>query len=507
MAGYSVGIDFGTCSIKISNYDENRKKVYQIKVDRNDKNADSKVPNVIEYSGRDTFRVGDAARKQKALKNINIVDLIKRKLELESWSYDFAGLGFKLTAEEIARDIFRWIKDKTEEQGKPIENAVVTVPVCFTEIQKQRIIGAAQGAGIPVLDTITEPVAALFSIEELFEEACEENVVVFDFGGATLDLCLFHIENDGDGGIAIEIEGSCGVDFGGVDITRLIYEDIIHPKYRDVIDEEISQDVLHRMESDLLDVTEKMKTELFQSGEEQCEDFFNLPYSSKTLEMELTLEEALKCFEDHKIKEIIWNVLEQLFDDSSIERDEVTMVRVFGGTSRILYIRELLEEYFGSDVFDLDSYDEDKVYNAVANGAARYVSILLDKDSDVRITNAIPFYVGVNKGGKFQVVIKRYQKYDIFTPLRRLKDIVEEDEPWKVALYQHFAADQVSIGGEAGAVYLGSLTLAPGLYEDFDRVMYKFGVNRSGKIVGRFFNINKENDPVPAEEKEIVIGG
>ena len=178
MAGYSVGIDFGTCSIKVSRFDEKRNRIFQLKVDKGDNNADKKVPNIIEYTKRDSFRVGEVPRKRRIFNYNNIVDLIKRKLELESWSHTFEKLGFELTAEEIAKDIFTWIKRGIEEQGQNIENAVVTVPVCFTEIQKERIVRSAKNAGIHIVDTITEPVAALFSIEEIFDGQCDENVVV-----------------------------------------------------------------------------------------------------------------------------------------------------------------------------------------------------------------------------------------------------------------------------------------------------------------------------------------
>lgn len=507
MAGYSVGIDFGTCSIKVSHFDEKRKKILQLKVDKGDNNADKNVPNVIEYTKREKYKVGEAARKGKIYNYNNVVELIKRKLELESWSHKFEKLGFELTATEIAEDIFRWIKKGTEEQGKHIENAVVTVPVCFTEIQKERIIHSAQNAGIHIVDTITEPVAALFSIDAIFEEECDETVVIFDFGGATLDLCLFHIINDGEGDISIYIDSSCGVNFGGVDITKMIYKDILYPKYKAEMDAEIEQDILHRMESEFIDATDKMKTELFASEEEVYEDYFDMPYSSKSLEVELTLKEVLECFDKHKVRETIWNVLDELFEDSSIEKDKVTIVKTFGGTSRILFFRELLEEYFGSDVFDVDDYDSEEAYRAVANGAARYVSIIMDDDSSVEISNAIPFYVGIDNQGTFKHVIKRNQKYEIFTPYHQLKEIVTEKEPWKIVLYQSFKTDRVSINGREGAVYLGTINLQQELYKDFDHILYKFGINKSGKIVGRFFETNEENDIIPVEEKEIRIGG
>ena len=205
MDGFSIGIDFGTCSIKIAYYDEKSGKINQLKIDKSDNSADKKVPNIIEYSSRAEYQVGNIAKKKKFYSPKNVVDLIKRKLELEHWSFHFEELGFGLTAEEIAEDIFRWLKERVEEQGRVIENAVVTVPVCYTEVQKNRILRSAKKAGLKIRGTITEPVAALFSIDALFEEECDENVVIFDFGGATLDLCLLHISNDGDGNVEIDI--------------------------------------------------------------------------------------------------------------------------------------------------------------------------------------------------------------------------------------------------------------------------------------------------------------
>lgn len=109
--------------------------------------------------------------------------------------------------------------------------------------------------------------------------------------------------------------------------------------------------------------------------------------------------------------------------------------------------------------------------------------------------------------GIFKPVIKRNQKYEVFTPYRQLKDIFIQDNPWKVLLYQSFRADNVSIKGKEGAVYLGTISLDNEQYKDVSNVLYKFGINRLGKIVGRFFKTNEEYEPILIEEKEIIIGG
>lgn len=511
MKGYSVGIDFGTSNIKVSYFNKARNRSDPLKIDKNDGSADKKVPNVILYKDREQTNMGRIAVRAKVLQRQNVVELIKRKLELEQWSQNFTKLGFTLNAEEVTVDIFRWVKERIEEQGKELEHAVITVPVCFTELQKGKILRAAKEAGIPVSGTITEPVAALFSINELFEEGPGEgkarNVVVFDFGGSTLDLCLCRVTYEEDR-IEIQVEASCGARLGGVDLTQMIYEDIIYPKYQREIDEEIAQDNIHRVEQEFFDFTDELKMALFSEETEKVEDYFNLPYSSQSLPMTLTLEETVRCFQSRKVAETICRAIDSLFEDSSVlDKEDIDMVKTFGGTSRVLFIRQILADYFGSDTYDIDDYDEDEAYSAVADGAARYLNLLENTDNQVTVKNTIPFYVGVDQNGCFRSVVQRNAKYGVFSPSRNLNAIVRPDGEWRIPLYQSFDREQISITGEKGAVYLGSVVLDQEKYQEFDRIQYKFGVDGSGRIVGRFYEVDTDNVLLLREEKEILIGG
>lgn len=507
MDKYSLGIDFGTCSIKVSNYDGSRRRIMRLKIDKNDSNPDKRIPNLISYSGRDKFTVGERARKSRDFNGDHVIDLIKRKLEAESWNHEFKDLGFTLSACEIVQDIFSWLKENTELLGREIGKAVITVPVCFSEVQKERILSSARDAGIPVVDTLTEPVAALFALEELFAEECEENIVVFDFGGATLDLCLFHLKNDGEGAVNIDIEASCGMNFGGVDITQMIYKEIIYPRNKEYIDREISQDQLNRVEKEWLDTVEEMKMELFESEEDCVDGYYSSPNTGDVRELKLTLKEVTEKLDAMGIRERIQELLDELFEDSSMDKKDVTAVKTFGGTSRVRYFRELLEAYFRSDAFDMDDYDPETAYSAVADGAARYLSILEDGDSRIQITNSIPFYIGIDHNGYFKPQVKRNQKYGVMCPYRNIRRSDLEDSGWKLLLYQAFTADAVTVSGETGAVYVGSVLLDQRLYQDVEIILYKFGVNKKGKIVGQFFITDEENEISLAEEKEIVIGG
>jgi heat shock protein 5 len=78
--------------------------------------------------------------------------------------------------------------------GKPVIHAVVTVPAYFNDAQRQATKDAATIAGLNVLRMINEPTAA--AIAYGFDRASDESVIiVFDFGGGTLDVSLLSIDD------------------------------------------------------------------------------------------------------------------------------------------------------------------------------------------------------------------------------------------------------------------------------------------------------------------------
>lgn len=78
--------------------------------------------------------------------------------------------------------------------GKPVRKLVMTVPANFNNGQKQATKDACQIAGLECVHIITEPVAAAVAYStqmNLPEDG--ESVVVFDFGGGTLDIAALFI--------------------------------------------------------------------------------------------------------------------------------------------------------------------------------------------------------------------------------------------------------------------------------------------------------------------------
>lgn len=95
----------------------------------------------------------------------------------------FKGVKQVLTPEEISSMILVKMKQTAEDYlGKPVKNAVITVPAYFNDLQRKATMDAAEIAGLKVLRLINEPTAA--SLAYGFDHTSDKpkNVLIFDLG-------------------------------------------------------------------------------------------------------------------------------------------------------------------------------------------------------------------------------------------------------------------------------------------------------------------------------------
>lgn len=76
--------------------------------------------------------------------------------------------------------------------GKPIKNAVVTVPAYFNDAQRQATKDAGAIAGLDVLRVINEPTAAALAYG--LDKIGDKVVAVYDLGGGTFDISILEIQ-------------------------------------------------------------------------------------------------------------------------------------------------------------------------------------------------------------------------------------------------------------------------------------------------------------------------
>lgn len=118
---------------------------------------------------------------------------INGKVFLEIHKFDGKGC---FTSEEVTSDLLKYIKQKSQEfQGKKLSKVIITVPLAFTVKQKAGIMEAAKLAGWNEIAFLPEPVAAAFAYFIDRPISRNSNVLLVDFGGGTLDVCIFKVEN------------------------------------------------------------------------------------------------------------------------------------------------------------------------------------------------------------------------------------------------------------------------------------------------------------------------
>ena len=106
-----------------------------------------------------------------------------------------AGQPARLAPEDVGTLIVHELKKAAELYvGRPIQNAVLAVPVGFNAYQINATKHAAIAAGLDVMRTIHEPTAAAMAYG-LHTNSQVHTVMVYDIGGGTLDVSLLNLNN------------------------------------------------------------------------------------------------------------------------------------------------------------------------------------------------------------------------------------------------------------------------------------------------------------------------
>ena len=129
------------------------------------------------------------------------------------------------TVGDLARTYLSLLKQRAEAVlGEPLEAVTLGRPVKFSESPEQdhkaqeTLRHAAQEAGFKEVDFELEPIAAALDYEQSIDKP--QNVVIFDFGGGTLDIAVMRLGDPGKR----EVYANGGVDIAGSDFDRAIIE-------------------------------------------------------------------------------------------------------------------------------------------------------------------------------------------------------------------------------------------------------------------------------------------
>src|SRR5919109_5453916 len=129
------------------------------------------------------------------------------------------------TVGHLAKTYLTLLKQRAEDVlGEPIEAVTLGRPVKFSEFPEQdykaqeTLRHAAHEAGFKEVDFELEPIAAALDYEQSIRKP--QNVVIFDFGGGTLDIAVMRLGDPSKR----KVYASGGVDIAGSDFDRAIIE-------------------------------------------------------------------------------------------------------------------------------------------------------------------------------------------------------------------------------------------------------------------------------------------
>jgi molecular chaperone DnaK len=387
----AVGIDLGTTNTVVAvQTDATGPRTLDIRQpvdERNELEAKDHIKSAVYFESADTAVVGAfAARRLNAFRSIKSHMGTRWRMPhpcipmlLLRPSYISAHI-LRLAFDELSRQFPSWDR-----------SAIVTVPSSFNSEQRSDTLTAAILAGFQNVRLLDEPTAAFYYFlnqnPDFFKQSERKTVLVFDFGGGTLDVSI------------IRIDAACEV---------LRMDAIGRSRYNnlggDDIDNELAAFLLAvweqqegRLVEDLPMTERKPLFQLFlkraSAYKEEVEDYLA---SGRSLN-EFVVDEDLSGSEQRRVirlrRQLTRPQYEQIsgrfFVDNSdlnvfrpigqalkvagsivpgFRKEDVNLVLYTGGASRMAGVRAALEAYFAPN--PCYSISDEEACNTVALGAA-----------------------------------------------------------------------------------------------------------------------------------------
>jgi len=350
-------------------------------------------PSVVAFAKDGQMLVGEPAKRQAVSNPEGTVTATKRKMGTK-FTYNIYGKDY--TPQQISAYILQKIRHDAEEFiGEKIKKAVITVPAYFNDDQRQATKDAGEIAGLEVIRIVNEPTAAALSYG-LDKQDKEEKILVFDFGGGTLDVTIMEF-----GGGVFEVKSTSGdTQLGGTDMDAALVNFITKDFEKETgIDLNEDKTAVQRVR----EAAEKAKIELSTT----LESDINLPFVSATskgpkhLAMKITRAQLEKIIDP--IVQRCKKPLEQSIKDAKLKKEDIKRIILVGGPTRMPIVREFVESYFNKKAErGVDPME------CVAMGAAIQAGVLSGEVKDILLLDVTPLTLGIETlGGVRTPLIER----------------------------------------------------------------------------------------------------
>ena len=404
-----IGIDLGTTNSCVAVIDGDPVVIPNSEGSRT-------TPSMVAIADNGERLVGHVAKRQAITNPEHTVyaskRLMGREFESEEIQTNLSRYPYKLVAAdngdawielrdkprsptEMAGFILARMKETAEEYiGEKVEDAVVTVPAYYNDIQRQATMDAGKIAGLNVLRIINEPTAAALAYG--LDREGVRYAAVYDLGGGTFDISILEM---GDG--VFEVMATCGDTYlGGEDfdyrITEWMLEDFEKSEEIDLSTDKMAmQRIKESAEKAKHELSSALETEInlpFITADDSGPKHLNATLSRTTLE--------------GLVEDLIDRTLEPCqtaLEDAGLSTEEIDAVVLVGGMTRMPRVQEKVEGFFSKAPSKGVNPDE-----VVATGAAIQGGVLRGEIEDVLLLDVTPLSLGVEtQGGVFTAMIQK----------------------------------------------------------------------------------------------------
>ena len=257
--------------------------------------------------------------------------------------FKFNVFGKEYTPQQISAFILQKIKRDAEAfLGETVDRAVVTVPAYFNDNQRQATKDAGEIAGLQVVRIINEPTAA--SLAYGLDKAQKDlKIMVFDFGGGTLDVTIMEM-----GGGVFQVKSTSGdTQLGGTDMDNALVNYIVEEfKRQSGLDIRNDKAAVMRVR----EAAEKAKIELSNVVTTEI----NLPflaYDATSGPKNLVLNLSRAKLEDlvRPIIEKCKTAIMQSLQDAKMSPPDIDKIILIGGPTRMPMVRQFVRTVMGKE--------------------------------------------------------------------------------------------------------------------------------------------------------------
>lgn len=361
------GIDFGTTNIAVSGLilDKDEKKAFKVSYGEDG----IPFPSIVALKDEGNIKVKFGREVKTQLTSIeeegykifkSVKTAVGQDIKYEVGSY-------RITPTEVVTSLIKAVKEYLSNglrRKVKLTEATIAVPVDFTSEQRSELCKAFKSAGIQVNKILSESMAAYIKNRE--EVAGFSRVLVFDWGGGTLDISLLEVKK----GKVFEIATS-GWKVAGDRIDEIIAE-FVHNQLlaEGKLEKRISFNEIS-LNDRLKLLAECEKAKINFSDEDEIDEpqilsmidycgakkvFYKLSFDDFASLIGQTISNAVG---------VIYTVLQK----ASMVLQDLNAIILVGGSSNLLPLKQIMEREFGEKKHIKIVYPRDPQWS-VADGAA-----------------------------------------------------------------------------------------------------------------------------------------